>query len=213
VSYCCGLKQRSSTIGEYWRPSYHVQTYQWSNHMTSIVVRRRPILIYVVLGRSPSAVRSSTSCRCISTPDCNGLLDVPVFVAGDVSLRLERADESNARHSSERLASFSLPSRVQLVATRDCGGWLDVVAIRSDLTSAVVKVIDQGFSDLRLLQWNSHLDRPAPVYGQVTVRLRRGIDSIDLVDTFHQSALVDSFDCETGDATANSMHSYKNIYF
>ena len=97
------------------------------------------------------------------------VLDVLTIVAGDINIHLERQDESQSRRFTELLASFDLQSRVQ-TATHDHGGWLDVVATRSDQDSPIVEVIDPRLSDHRLLQWTSRLDRPLPVYRTTTDR-------------------------------------------
>jgi len=86
---------------------------------------------------------------------------VPVIVTGD-NIHLECHDDTHSRRFTELLAWYGLQSRVQ-TATHDRGGWLDVVATRSDLASPIVEV-HAGFSDHRLLQGTSTLDRPSPVY-------------------------------------------------
>ena len=65
------------------------------------------------------------------------VLDVPMIVAGDINIHLERQDESHSRRFTELLASFGLQSRVQ-TATHDHGGWPDIVATCIDQDSPIV---------------------------------------------------------------------------
>jgi len=133
------------------------------------------------------------------------VLNVPVIVAGDVNIHLERTDDTNSQRFTELLTSFGLQSRVQ-TATQYHGRWLDIIATSRDLTSPVIEVIDPGFSDHRLLQWTSRLDRPASIYRQVTFRPWHSIDSTDFVDILCRSTLVaGSFGSCDGDVTGNSM--------
>jgi hypothetical protein len=68
---------------------------------------------------SPSAVRSSTSCQDVLLRLT--MTDVPVTVAGDINIHLERHDESHSRHSTELLAPYGQQSRVK-IETHDHGG-------------------------------------------------------------------------------------------
>jgi len=76
-------------------------------------------------------------------------VDVPVIVIGDINIHLECHDDTHSRRFTKLLASYGLQSRVHTVHR---GGWLDVVATRSDLASPFVGVTDPGFSDHRLLE-------------------------------------------------------------
>ena len=96
-------------------------------------------------------------------------LNVPLIVAGDVNIHLERPDEPYSRRFIDLLATYGLQSRVA-APTHDHGGWLDIVATRVDLPPLRIDIVDPGFSDHRLLQWTSQLQRPAPVYREVTCR-------------------------------------------
>ena len=118
--------------------------------------------------------------------------DAPLIVAGDVNIHLERPDEPYSRRFTDLLATYGLQSRVA-APTHDHGGWLDIVATRVDLPALRIDVVDPGFSDHRLLQWTSQLQRPAPVYRQVTCRPWRTVAAADFTDMLqHSTLLLDS---------------------
>ena len=68
-----------------------------------------------------------------------------------------------------------------------------VAVTRIDLPAPVVDIVHPGFSDHRLLEWTSDLDRQAPVYRQVTSRPWRSVPTAELVDSLRQSAIVADF--------------------
>ena len=65
-----------------------------------------------------------------------------------------------------------------------------MVATRIDLPAPVIDIVHPGFSDHRLLEWTSDLDRPAPVYRQMTCRPWRSVPTAELVDSLRQSAII-----------------------
>ena len=99
----------------------------------------------------------------------------PVFVVGDLNVRLDRVDDSAAIQLVDVLADHSLSNHVTM-PTHDLGGILDVVATRDDLPAPSVDVVDVGLSDHRLLQWPVPMSRPPPVYRSVDVRQWRLLD-------------------------------------
>ena len=125
------------------------------------------------------------------------VLDVPIVVAGDVNVQLQRTDDLHSRQFIEILASHGLESHVH-AATHDQGGWLDIVATRSDLPAPRVDIVDPGFSDHRLLQWTSQLLRPAPVYRQVTCRPWRSVVS-EFTNMLQDSELLAELDADSSD--------------
>ena len=100
----------------------------------------------------------------------------PVYVAGDINIRLDRADDASTIHLVEVLSDHGLACRVSS-PTHDRGGLLDVVATRDDLPPPAVSVDDVGLSDHRLLRWSVPLHRPCPSYVTTTSRPWRQLDS------------------------------------
>jgi len=69
----------------------------------------------------------------------------PVYLVGDLNIRLDRADNANA-------VRLVVLLKIQVsVPTHQLGRLLGVVATRRDLTSPDVKVVDVGLSDHPLL--------------------------------------------------------------
>src|SRR5664279_1305747 len=93
----------------------------------------------------------------------------PVYLVGDVNIRLERSTNPATGQFADLLAAYGLVNRVA-TATHDRGGALDIVAMRDDLPSSPVDVVDVGLSDHRLLRWSVSLARPCPVYTTTTFR-------------------------------------------
>jgi hypothetical protein len=71
------------------------------------------------------------------------VLSKPIFVAGDVNIRLDRPDESSTRQLVELFASRGLLISAT-VSTYDRGGTIDVVASYSAAGAVPVSVIDAG---------------------------------------------------------------------
>jgi hypothetical protein len=87
------------------------------------------------------------------------VLSGPVFVAGDVNIRLDRLNESSTRQLVELFASRGLLiSATELTHNR--GGTIDVVACYSAAEAVPVSVINAGLSDHRLLSWSVATDAP-----------------------------------------------------
>jgi len=93
----------------------------------------------------------------------------PVYVAGDLNVRLDRPDDVTAVHLIQVLGDHGLACRVTS-PTHDHGGRLDVVATRDDLPPPAVNVLDVGLSDHQLLRWSAPLNRPSPSYVKVISR-------------------------------------------
>jgi hypothetical protein len=99
----------------------------------------------------------------------------PIYVVGDVNLRLNRVDVPLSWQFADVLVSHGLVCHVK-TSTHVRGGLLDVVASRDDLPSPSVDVIDVGLSDHRLLRLSAPLVRPRTVYSPVTCRPWRQLD-------------------------------------
>ena len=112
----------------------------------------------------------------------------PIYVVGDINIRLDRADDRLSRCLTDVLESHGLVCRVTS-PTHDLGGVLDVVATRDDLPAPSVDVLDVGLSDHRLLRWPAPLMRPAPVYSTVTCRPWRQLDIDSFRDRLSSSLL------------------------
>jgi hypothetical protein len=112
----------------------------------------------------------------------------PVFVVGDMNIRLDRPNDSWSRQFTDVLASHGMTCHVT-VQTHEDGGLLDVVASRDDLPSPSVDVIDVGLSDHQLLRWSTSLFRPCPVYSSVVRRPWRQLDKASFRAGLLSSAL------------------------
>jgi hypothetical protein len=93
----------------------------------------------------------------------------PVYVAGDVNIRLERPNDPDANRFTDDLAARCLTNCVDM-PTHDRGGMLDIVASRIDLPLPRVEVVDAGLSDHRLLRLSVSGTRPSPSYVTATGR-------------------------------------------
>ena len=85
----------------------------------------------------------------------------PLYVVGDVNIRLDSPDDPSSRQLIDVLTSYGLSCRLS-TPTHDLGGLLDIVAIRDDLSTPSVDVINVGLSDHRLLSpsfWISRTTR------------------------------------------------------
>jgi len=93
----------------------------------------------------------------------------PIYIVGDVNVRLDRLDDPNARRLTELLDVYGFSVRVD-EPTHVRGGLLDVVATRSDLTPPPVTVHDVDLSDHHLLKWSVAVTKPAPCIESVNRR-------------------------------------------
>jgi len=112
----------------------------------------------------------------------------PIFLVGDVNIRLDRSADSATIQFTELLATYGLENRVS-EATHDRGGILDIVAMRTDLPSSPVSVVDVGLSDHHMLRWSTSLERPQPVYTTTTSRPWRKLDTTAFQDAVSLSLL------------------------
>jgi hypothetical protein len=116
--------------------------------------------VLVVIYRPGSAV---VTVKCFTELaddlDWVAVISEPVFVAGDVNVRLDRSHESSTCQLVELFASRGL-----LISatdwTQDRGGTIDVFASYSAVGVVPVSVIDVGLSDHRLLSWSVATDAP-----------------------------------------------------
>jgi len=70
----------------------------------------------------------------------------PLFVVGDLNVRLDRADDVHAARLVDLLAGYGFENRVS-APTHRRGVMFDVVATHCDLLVPIVKVVDVGLSD------------------------------------------------------------------
>ena len=115
----------------------------------------------------------------------------PLYVVGDVNIRLDRPDDPSSRQLIDVLTSYGLSCRVS-TPTHDLGGLLDIVASRDDLLTPSVDVINVGLSDHRLLCWSAPLIRPPPVYSSAVRRPWRQLDATAFEADLSSSALCRS---------------------
>ena len=85
----------------------------------------------------------------------------PLYIVGDLNVRLDRPDDASYRRLSDLLQvyGFAVP---QTLSTQSRGGILDVVATRCDPSPPHVTVYDAGLSDHHLLQWSVLMTRTTP---------------------------------------------------
>ena len=92
--------------------------------------------------------------------DCVTSYSDPTYIVGDLNVRLERDDDPNSQRLTELLVAYGYAVRVN-EPKHVCGGLLDVVATRCDLTVPLVCDHDVGLSDHQLLTWSVATHRPA----------------------------------------------------
>ena len=112
----------------------------------------------------------------------------PMFLVGDINIRLDRPTEPHTVQLNDTLASYGLTNRV-VSATHSRGGLLDIVATSDDLMMPSVDVLDVGLSDHHLLRWPASLVRPCPVYSTVTNRPWKQLDPIEFRSQLQLSRL------------------------
>ena len=93
----------------------------------------------------------------------------PIFVIGDLNIRLDRPSDPYAITLVDDLASYGFTNRVTS-AMHVAGGMLDVVT-RDYLPPPCVNVVDADLSDHHLLCWQAPLARPCPSYTTTTCLL------------------------------------------
>ena len=130
----------------------------------------------VVYRPGSAAVSSTFFVEFSDVVDRLALLTEPVYIVGDINIRLERQADTATRQLTDVLCAHSLVNCVT-TATHDRGGILDIVAARDDLRLPSVDVIDVGLSDHRLLRWPAPLPRPCPVYTPITCRPWKRLES------------------------------------
>jgi endonuclease/exonuclease/phosphatase (EEP) superfamily protein YafD len=75
----------------------------------------------------------------------------PVFVVGDLNIRLGRRDDPHARQSNNLVADYGFAVR-PTISTHKLGGTIDAVITRSDSSDTTVLRVDVGLSDHFVLQ-------------------------------------------------------------
>ena len=75
----------------------------------------------------------------------------PIHIVGDLNVRLDRDNDSNARQLTDLFVAFGFVVR-NAQPTSVLGELLDVVATRRDLPSACIATYEAGLSDHQLLQ-------------------------------------------------------------
>jgi len=112
----------------------------------------------------------------------------PVQLIGDVNIHLERPSDHATAEFVDVLAAHGLVACVS-DATHDCGGTLDVVAARDDLSLPRVDVLNVDLSDHRMLRWTAPLSWPQPVYIRSTGRPWSRLDKHAFRTALQSSAL------------------------
>ena len=84
----------------------------------------------------------------------------PVYIVGDLNVRLDRSDEANSRLLTDLFEAYGFTVQ-PTEPTHSRGGLLDVVATRRDPTPPLVNVYDAGLSDHCLLQWSVPTIKPS----------------------------------------------------
>ena len=78
--------------------------------------------------------------------DCVTSYSDPIYIVGDLNVRLERDDDPNSQRLTELFVAYGYVVGVN-EPSHVCGGLLDVVATRRDLTAPLVCDHDVGLSD------------------------------------------------------------------
>jgi hypothetical protein len=117
----------------------------------------------------------------------------PVFVVGDLNIRLGRSDEPHARQLNDLVADYGFAVR-PTTSTHKLGGTIDAVITRIDSSGPIVSCVDVGLSDHFMLQWSVIVEWPLSptTIEYVTQRPWRQLD----IDEF-RAALMDSVLCRS----------------
>jgi len=130
----------------------------------------------------------------------------PVYVVGDLNVRLDCDDDASAQRPSELFDAYGLVVRVH-EPTHVRGGLLDVVATPLDLAPPLVNVYDDDLSDHRLLEWSVLVCRPTPPIASVVRRPWHQMSTDSLRD-----ALLQSWLCQPGSWTGCSVDALAELY-
>ena len=105
---------------------------------------------------------------------------VPVYIAGDFNIRLDRPDDAPAVQLRQLVDCYGLLLH-DSDTTHQLGGTLDAVITRDDVgRSQSVTVADVGLSDHHLLQWSVPAARSPPPVELLQTRPRRKLNVDDL---------------------------------
>ena len=104
------------------------------------------MVVAVIYRPGSAAVTSAFFVELADVLDRFGTLAEPVQLVGDVNIRLEWPADRATGELIDVLAAHGLVVCVS-GATHDCGGTLDIVAARDDLSLPNVEVLDVGLSD------------------------------------------------------------------
>ena len=121
-------------------------------------------------------------------------------------MRLDRDDDASSRRLTELFDTYGLVVRPH-APTHACGGLLDVVASRVDLTPPAVTVYDAGLSDHQLLEWSVPVCRPSPPIVSVVRRPWHRLSTDTLRD-----ALLGSRLCQPDSWTDCSVDELADLY-
>ena len=100
-------------------------------------------VVVLIYRPGSKAVTSSFFDDLSDTLDCVIGRSDPIYVVGDLNVRLDRNDDASSRRLTELFDTYGLAVRPH-APTHACGGLLDVVASRVDLTPPAVTVYDAG---------------------------------------------------------------------
>jgi len=117
-----------------------------------VVVHRHVCTVVTVYSPGSESVQSAFFDELADLLDAVATRAEPVYLVGDLNIRLDRADDAYAVRLIDLLGGYGLNIQVS-VPTHQLGGLLDVAATRRDLAAPEVKVVDVGLSDHYLLQW------------------------------------------------------------
>ena len=127
------------------------------------VIYGRFTCVAVVLYRPGSvAVRQEFFDDLSNVLDVVATYQIPIVVAGDFNIRLDRPDDAHAVRLRMLFDSYCLVLH-STGPTHQLGGAIDAVATRTDADHPVdVSVLDVGLSDHHLLRWSLPVERPSP---------------------------------------------------
>jgi hypothetical protein len=84
----------------------------------------------------------------------------PVFVVGDLDIRLDRSDDPHARQLNDLVADYGFAVR-PTTSTHKLGVTINAVITKIDSSGPTVSCVDVGLSDHFTLQWSVIAERPS----------------------------------------------------
>jgi hypothetical protein len=119
---------------------------------------------------------------------------LPLYLAGDINIRLDRPTELNSVEFCDIIASFGLHQHVDC-PTHDAGGTIDVVCTPQHLPSPTVRTFDLGISDHRMLEWSSVVNEQQSTYVSTIRRPWRQFDCEAFQSDVRSSELFNGDSC------------------